>query len=134
MRWFEWTQYAIFGLGLINWALTYDHQRELAAAAGRGPAVIVTAVLLGFGILLLFVWLIAYRRSSIAKWIFVGLNGLGLLVLLNIKQLLAQNGTASVSITVIQSSLSLFSLWMLFRRDSRDWFARSRPVDPEIFR
>lgn len=47
---------------------------------------------------------------------------------------LAQNGFLSLMITLVQSALTLLSLWMLFRLDTRDWFARRRPVDPEIFR
>jgi hypothetical protein len=133
IRLFEWSQYVIFGLGLVNSFMTYDRHSELAAAAGRGPAFIVTAALLTFGLLFLFVWLIAYRRSTLAKWIFVGLNALGLLVLLNLTQILAQNGAFSVSITLAQSALQLFSIWMLFRRDSRDWLAGKPPVDPRIF-
>ena len=101
IRWFEYAQYAIFGFGLINWTLTYDRQREAAAGLGRGPTFIVTIVLLTFGLLFLFVWLIAYRRSNIAKWIFVVLNALGLLIMLDLKQIFAQNGAASGSITLI---------------------------------
>lgn len=133
IRLFEWSQYAIFGLGLVNYLLTNERQRELAATAGRGPAFIVVTALLTFGLLFLFVWLIAYRRSSVAKWIFVALNALGLLAFLNLTRMMAQNGALSISITVVQSSLQLFSIWMLFRRDARDWLAGKPSVDSQIF-
>jgi hypothetical protein len=131
--WFAWSQYSIFGLGFVKSILTFDHQREAAAAGGRGPAFIVFVALLTFAILFFIVWMIAYRRSNAAKWIFLGLNALGLLSLLWFRQAYAQEGEISFAITLVQSALQVFSIWMLFHPDARDWFAARGPVDSRIF-
>jgi hypothetical protein len=37
------------------------------------------------------------------------------------------------TLTLGQYACITLCLWMLFRRDARDWFAGIRPIDPSIF-
>ena len=132
--WFERTQYSILGLGLINIALTWNLQMARVAAIGRGAGWLISTLVLSFAFLLFLMWLISYKASRVAKWVFVVMTGLGFPFLVATWRELALNGALSVTITLVQTTLSLVAIWLLFRSDTRDWFARRAPVDPEIFR
>jgi hypothetical protein len=132
--WFERIQYSILGLGLINVMLTWNQQLARAASIGQGAGWVIGVLAGSLGIPLLLMWLIAYRGSKVAKWVLVVMTGLGFPAMVALWRTLAQNGSLSLVITSAQSALALVSLWMLFRPDTRDWFAGRRPMDPEIFR
>ena len=133
IRGFEISQYVILALGLINSGLTYEHNLTLVRIAGHEPIFVILIVAFTFAILLLFVWLIAYRASNVAKWIFIAFSAFGLLALLNPRANFLQNGAISAAISLTQFALTAISVLLLFRRDSRDWFAGRRAVDPDIF-
>jgi hypothetical protein len=132
--WFTRIQFSILSLGLLNLVLTWNQQLAIAATIGRGPGWLLGKLVLTAGWFLLLMWLIAYRGSNVAKWVYVAMFCLGFPFLVVTWKLLAQNGPLSLAITMVQTVLQLISVWMLFRRDARDWLAKRPSVDPEIFR
>lgn len=40
-----------------------------------------------------------------------------------------QNGALSVALTIVQTLLSIYSLWLLFRPDAKSWFNDGRGFD-----
>lgn len=75
--WLERMQYSILGLGLINVMLTWNQQLARAAAIGQARGTLIWVLAWSLGIFLLLIWLIAYRRSRVAKWVLVVMTGLG---------------------------------------------------------
>jgi hypothetical protein len=108
-----------------------------AELAGSDNGSLVLELLITIAVNLLLVWLIAYRASKIARWFFILLCVLDLLSLLFI--LFAQStdlrasGDVVLGIELAIQLLQAIEIWLLFRRDARDWFAGRAPIDPEIF-
>ena len=133
--WFARIQFAALGLGLVNSIVAWPRQLANAEATDHGAGFLLFNVALALGIVLLLIWLIAYRRSTIAKWIFVIFNFAGLVLLAWIWPIIrATYEVPSLIVMFFQSALQLASIGLLFRRDSRNWFEGRPPVDPEIFR
>jgi len=134
IRWFERLIYLGLGLSAVDAYLTWDEVMSDPAPGAPGQAFMALMLCLTIAIELLFVWLIAYRASSIARWIFVGLSLVGLLFLpiAGLAELRAY-GDLSAAMVLSGQLFSVIEIWLLFRRDSRDWLAGQWPVDPEIF-
>ena len=115
-------------IGLINAFLVWD-QTTAALQAQANPmssntVMIIQAVTVA--LYLLLVYFISRKGSPIAKWIYVVLAGLGLIVgLFGIQQTM-EYGTVPLLITIVQYVLSLVSIWLLFRPDAKAWFNDGR--------
>lgn len=131
--WFERVVYLWFGLSIVNSFIVYYRMRAAPPDPSRaGPGIVIAILLLSLAIYWPLVWLIARRFNNVARWIFVALTGFGLLSLLQIREIIAYGGAAAV-IALVENLLSVVLIWLLFRRDSRDWFAGRRPVDSTVF-
>jgi hypothetical protein len=86
---------------------------------------------LAFNLLLL--WLIAYRASNIARWLFVGLVCLGIVLDVASFEEFRLLGDLSIALWLTENVFCTIEIFLLFRSDARDWFAGREPVDPEIF-
>jgi hypothetical protein len=97
--------------------------------------VVETAVQLciGLAVNLLLLWLIAYRASNIGRWLFVGLVTLGAVADIASLEEYRQLGDLSFALVLLLNVFCAVEIFLLFRSDSRDWFAGRQPVDPEIF-
>jgi hypothetical protein len=126
----------LFYLGLAAAALnawaraTYADARTYSSE----PGYILLDLVISTALNLLFLWLIAYRGSNIARWIFIGLVALAMISTVAGLPHALDDGNLSLALTLIQNLLCAIEIWLLLRSDSRDWFAGVRPVDPEIFR
>lgn len=127
------------GLALIavqTW-LDLDRAGATADLARGGWLVPLLGLLFTIAVNWLLVWLIAYRASRIAKWIFILLCALGTIIFLIALAAhpgaLRASGDAALVVELAVYVLDAIEIWLLFRPDSRDWFAGRRPVDPEIF-
>jgi hypothetical protein len=134
IRWFQ----RLFYVGLVT--AGFNSYLIAVNPAGRaelgeavfGAMIVVLAVLeIAFNLLLL--WLIAYRASNIARWIFIGLVAIGFVFLIADVGHARVYGDLSLALTLAQNLLCAIEIGLLFRRDARDWFAGRVPVDPEIF-
>ncbi|HEV2818171.1 MAG TPA: hypothetical protein VGW40_13235 [Allosphingosinicella sp.] len=132
--WFERLVYLGLVVFMLDSYLTLDQVGSDWASAVFGPGFIGFRLVLTIALELLFVWLIAYRAIRIARSIFVGLTLLGFLVfpIAGFAELRAYGYLSLVTLAIFDL-ISLIEIWLLFRRDSRDWFAGRRQVDPEIF-
>lgn len=131
--WFERTTYLWFGLSTVNTFIVYYRIRaQPTDPSHAGPGILFAILFLSLAIYWLLLWLIAYRANNVARWIFVILTGIGLLSLLQIREIIAFGGVSPM-IALVENFLSVALIWLLFRADSRDWFAGRRPVDPAIF-
>jgi len=83
---------------------------------------------------LVLIYFISRKGSPVAKWIYVVLCVLGLVFGLLGLPLMMQMGTLPLLIAAVQYVLSIASLWMLFRPDSKAWFSEGRSVDPADLR
>jgi hypothetical protein len=131
--WFERLVYLGLVVSMLDSYLIWDQVGSDWVSAVFGPNGF--RLVLTIALELLFVWLIAYRAIRIARSIFVGLTLLAFffaLPIVGLAELRAYGDLPLVTLAIIDL-LSLIEIWLLFRRDSRDWFAGRRPVDPGIF-
>jgi hypothetical protein len=109
-------------LGLVGTVLDWERTVALAARQGLGSGVVVAITVVSVAIYALLLWLIARRRSLVAVWIYVALVVIGLLYLLMNTGELMRQSTPMLLLQAVQCLLSLVSIWLLFRPDSRAWF------------
>ena len=124
-------------LGLVGAYLAWEHTQALLSAQNSPLGSSSVLVIQGITILLylLLIYFIARRGSPVAKWIYVVLAGLGLVLgAVGIGQAF-ELGTLSGVISIVQLIITAATLWLLFRPDSKAWFSEGRgEVDVETFR
>ena len=129
-------------LGIANTWLSWDKVIAMAqaqAAAQGGTMKIGSGFLIGtqvfvIAITLLLLWLISRKGSPIAKWIYVVFAVIGLIFAVIGIGKSAALGTVPLVLAMIGHLLTLISLWLLFRPDSKAWFSEGRTVDPNDLR
>jgi hypothetical protein len=131
---FERLFYLGLGVAALNAMAVATDPAAQAGPDPMEPSFIFFFLAVTTAINLLFLWLIAYRGSSIARWIFIGLIVLTMLALVADLPHALDFGALSLALSLIQNLLCAIQVVLLVRRDSRDWFAGVRPVDPQIFR
>lgn len=90
-----------------------------------GPYVMPILLVISYGLVLVFWYLIAHRASNIAKWILVVLTVVGLLGTTMLLATYAQTYPAYTLASALVLLLQLVSIVYLFRRDAVEWL-RSR--------
>jgi predicted neutral ceramidase superfamily lipid hydrolase len=115
-------------LGILGTWLSWDKVEAIVAASGSGmtTGTLIAIQAVTIALYLLLIWFIYAKGSPVAKWIYVVLCVLGLVVsLLGFRQTMAY-GTLPAVLAAIQLLLSIISLWLLFRPDSKAWFSEGR--------
>ena len=115
-------------IGLINAFLVWDQTKAAlqAQATPMSSNTVLTVQAITVALYLLLVYFISRKGSPIAKWIYVVIAGLGLVLgLVGIQQTM-EFGTIPLLITLVQYVLSLASIWLLFRPDAKAWFNDGR--------
>ena len=102
---------------VLNWGRTLAAVRQFGFGAGFVIGVQAASIVL----VLLLVYFIARKASTVAKWIFVVLVLLGVLNILRGAGLLLSMGPSAL-LSVAQMLIQLFAVWLLFRPDSAAWF------------
>jgi hypothetical protein len=123
------------GLGVITldaYITAFDPDAALVLRTESPVLVVAVQLAIGLALNLLLLWLIAYRASNIGRWLFVGLFCLGVIFDLN-REGIHQLGDLSFALILLQDAFCIVEIFLLFRRDARDWFAGREPIDPEIF-
>lgn len=126
---FERAVLASLGLGVLNSWVSWDRSVATVTAAGVGASSIIGIQAVMIALILLLVWFVARKASPVAKWIYVVITGLGLVAsLVGLPQVM-KTGALSVALTIVQTLLSIYSLWLLFRPDAKSWFNDGRGFD-----
>jgi hypothetical protein len=82
----------------------------------------------------LLLWFFVSRRASnFAKWVQVVFTGFGLVSFAGVAISPEAFKTSDLAIMIIANGLQIAATGMLFRTDSRAWFAGRKPVDPNVF-
>lgn len=114
IKYFEWSMLSASALGIILVALLYpaipSHLRVFNAVVG-----VVT-----IGVYLALVLAISRRGSNWARWLLVGLWGLGLVFYIPDLARFLQSGLVG-AIASIQVLLQCLGIYFLFAEDSREW-------------
>ena len=119
-------------IGVINTLVSYDQMVASVAAQGFGSNFVIGVQAVTIAIMLLLLWFISRKGSPVAKWIYVVLSVLGLVsAVAGISQTL-EFGSISVILSTVQYVLLLISLFLLFRPDSKAWFADGRGGDADV--
>ena len=127
--------YLVIGLiyAYLVWDQTMASLQDQGAALGSGTIMTIQAITVA--LYLLLVWFISRKGSPVAKWIYVVLSSLSLILgLVGIQQTIAL-GTLPLILSVIQYVLILVTIWLLFQSDAKAWFSDGRGgVDSDTFR
>ena len=115
-------------VGLLNTYLVWD--QTVASLQGQGAAMgsgtILTIQAITVALYLLLLWFISRKGSPVAKWIYVVIGALSLVVgVVGFQQTLSL-GTLSLILSIVQYVLLLVTIWLLFRPDAKAWFSDGR--------
>lgn len=118
-------------LGVLNSYLVWAEIKSSAASMGVPPEYVLGAQVFTILVYLLLLWFIARKASLAAKWIYVVLTLLSLVIGIGgISDAFALGALPAV-LTLAQHALSLVSIWLLFRPDASAWFQEGRgPIEP----
>ncbi|HEX8654890.1 MAG TPA: hypothetical protein VF693_06685 [Allosphingosinicella sp.] len=115
-------------IGLVGSVLSWDGLQAATAQHGLDEGSLIAVHVILLALLLLLLWLIARRRSVVAKWIWillwlawigVSIPTLGATFSWPLPALLLQ---------AAQWVLVLLSIWMLLRPDAAAWFRGGPPA------
>ena len=115
----------------FNFKAFADHYYDAGLAVGS----VVVGMLWGAGLYFLVWFFIARRASTVTKWIFVALNAVGLI---NLVQFLASVGLISLpnTLTFLARLLLLAAAVFLLQRDAAEWLRTKgiqEPLDVTAF-
>lgn len=106
----------------INSVLSLEAAEEIdpaVAEVGMGPLIAATAI--GPVISLILWFFVAHRRSSLARWLVIGLTALSLFGLVFSFPAVMTAGTLILTLTLLTSGLEIFATWYLFQTDAVEW-------------
>lgn len=127
---FERVVLLIVVLMVLGTVLDWEMLVADSARKGVGSTLVMVLAVVSVGIYLLLMWLIAHRRSVAAKWIYVAIAVIGLtMAALSFDSLMRASAVLLV-IQVAQILLTLISIWLLFRPDTRPWFGKDASPAP----
>jgi hypothetical protein len=129
---FKWLSLASLAMAFISVTTGWGH---LMAAMPRGQSTTSTLfiMLIVYGAALLLLWFIVWRRSNAARWIYVVIHTPDLVFAVIRPATSLHWGAFWAVLTLGQYGCAALCLLLLFRQDSRDWFAGRGPVDPAVF-
>ncbi|MGA7956597.1 MAG: tetratricopeptide repeat protein [Xanthobacteraceae bacterium] len=123
---FEQLMYLALGIGIVGSALQYHSlSSEAVAAFGSseaGAAFMLLLMSFCFGILVIFIWLIARRHANWARWVFLFMTvaGMGLYVS-ELGRTLQANPLSGI-LSIIQYFIQGIALYLVFTGDAAAWF------------
>lgn len=132
--WFERIAYLSLALSTVITFIAYEEMRAAPLDPRHAvPGRVIVFLIITLAVYLPLIWLAARRANNAARWILAVLLAISYAGLLNVPAMLDYGGPA-VLLALAQFPLTAILIWLLFRADSRRWFAGHRPVDPRIFR
>ena len=115
-------------LGIISALLVSDKTQAALDAQGTpmGTGTLYTVQAIGILLYLVLLYFISRKASPVAKWIYVVLAVIGLVMgLVGISATLAF-GALPAAIAIAQYAITVVTIWLLFRPDSNAWFNDGR--------
>lgn len=129
--WFERLYLGSVLFGLMNTAINWPRIQAQAAAVPNASVLpdwfLPVTMAIGIGLNVLMWYLIARRRSVVAKWILTVLTALGVFGLFGVFTNV-QNGFMSLDMALVSTVLffvQLGAVIFLFRADAKPWFDRN---------
>lgn len=126
---FERVVLATIVIGFASLVLNWDAAAAPVRRLGYGDNFFIGAYAASLAILLLLLWLIARRGSAVAKWVYTVLYGISIAMALLAFRDNLRLPPAILVIQLVQWALIVFSIWLLFRPDTRSWFGGRRDGD-----
>lgn len=137
MKKFDLLYLGSLAVGLIGLALGWDGLVEqmnaefvaqgLEPESGFATGAIIGGFVLGIGISVALWFLVSIVRIEFVKWILVLFTAYGVLSLVGG---IALAGFDPIQISgIISTLMSIAAVWMLFRPDSKEWFAAKKGAD-----
>jgi hypothetical protein len=119
---FERVVLLLIAISLGAAALGWDRSVAELERAGIGSGALIGMLAFVTALLLLLMWLIARRGSGAAKWVYVALTLIIIATSVPSLSQIARQGAAGIALNAAYLLLSVVSVWLLFRPDSRGWF------------
>jgi chromate transport protein ChrA len=111
-------------IGLVTIVISWETAFAPVRRHGLGEGFFWGVSAASVAIVVALLWLIARRASSVAKWIYVALSAVGIVMaVLGVSETL-RLPPAILLLELVQWLLTLYSVWLLFRPDSNAWFER----------
>ena len=138
---FEKTYLASIALSIASTVFTWSEvTASMRAASSSGVALgssgMIASVAISNLVSLLLWYFVARRASNIAKWIYVVITAIGLLMVLNLL-VGSTNGIRLAMVSgLIVTALQVFAAWLLFKPDAAAWLeseGANGPGDPSTF-
>ena len=130
-----WASTVVSAIGLaLTWGLMQEvmaaEMAEVDGALGDGAmqGIIVIGFIVGMGINVAIWALISLMRIEFVKWIYIALIAYGLVTMLSGYEDVGGFGLIHIP-GIIATILSVVSVVMLFKPDSREWFAAKRGAE-----
>ena len=124
VRNFFWLNVLSLVLGVATASLTARKTAEMAAAIGQGPGYVIAIQITVAAVMLLILWLIAFKRQNWARWLWLALFVLGTPPYVVIfKNMLGISLAGAISLT--QLALQLVALYFVFTGNAKSWFRRT---------
>ncbi|MEA3017519.1 MAG: hypothetical protein QOI38_2241 [Sphingomonadales bacterium] len=115
-------------IGLAGTVLSWDGLRIAARHQGLGETALIAVHVVLLALLLLLLWLIAHRRSAVAKWVWILLCLAGIAVSVPALGDSLNGPLPALLMQAAQWVLILLSIWMLLRPDAGAWFRGGPPA------
>jgi hypothetical protein len=133
VRNFFWLNVLSLALGVPVAIMTSSKLYAAAAAGGQGPGFIIGIQVTTMAVLLLLLWLIAFKRRNWARWVWIALFVLGTPGYIAIFRNLFGISVAG-AISLMQLALQLVALYSIFTGNASGWFRRdSEKVEVDAF-
>jgi len=136
IRWFDRLYFAHLACNLISRVFHLLLPLQQSVTHHVTLAIRIGAFVVVYGISLLIWFFISRRGSSFAKWSWMCMMLLGLVLLPRSVARIEHEMLSSLRLTIVAVGwlLSSSATVMLFRPDARAWFAaKGKPIDPAIF-
>ena len=138
---FEKVYLGSIGLSIVSTVLTWSEvTASIQTASSNGVALglsgMIASVAISNLVSLLLWFFIARRASNIAKWIYVVITAIGLLMMLNLLVNPVNGFRLTMIGGLIVTALQVFAAWLLFKPDAAAWLeskGANGPGDPSTF-
>ena len=124
-------------IAILNWGnVTATLNTPDAKALGMGSGFLIGAIVFNLIISLLVWYFVARRASNVAKWIYVVLTAIALLMMLSSLADPSLTSGLPLAGNLVAIGLQLYCAWLLFRPDAVAWLeskGADGPGDPSTF-
>jgi hypothetical protein len=116
---FEQLMYLSLGIGIVIAAMQYP-----SLSSNAGAALTLSIQASTFGIMLLFIWLIARRHANWARWVFLVISLAGLLAYIPVLGQMLRINPFSGILSMIQFLIQAVAFYLVFTGNAVAWFKR----------